>query len=186
MKLDEAPQASPKKNKHTDDLIDHYWGSISYVSELIKSSEIKAGLILSFYGILLNFIFQNIEKARIELSNDIIFNILLVFWFCSTAGSIFFSIRCFMPRIEGKYEKNIFFFRDVITKFGNIKEFAKTFYKVSINEDEVFDQLGQQIYINSKIAALKFQNVNRSLQLLAVALLLLLAIVMYYAVTTFK
>ena len=34
------------KNKHTDDLIDHYWGSINYVSNLIRASEIKAGLVL--------------------------------------------------------------------------------------------------------------------------------------------
>ena len=55
--METIEQQNPKNrnNKHTDDLVDHYWGSITYVSSLIKASEIKAGLILSFYGILLNF-----------------------------------------------------------------------------------------------------------------------------------
>ena len=39
------------KNKHTNDLVDHYWGAINYIFGLIKASEIKAGLILSFYGL---------------------------------------------------------------------------------------------------------------------------------------
>jgi hypothetical protein len=85
-----------------------------------------------------------------------------------------------MPRIEGKYDKNVFFFGDVISKFGTIKEFSKTFYKLSLNEEELFDQLGQQIFIISKIAALKFKFVNRALRFLAIGLLFFLGIVIYY------
>ena len=81
-----------------------------------------------------------------------------------------------MPRIEAKYEKNIFFFGDVISKFGNVKEFSKTFHEISSDEDQLFDQLGQQIYIISKIAAYKFSCVNKALRFLAIGLLLLLVL----------
>lgn len=172
------------KNKHTDDLIDHYWGSISYVAGLIRASELKAGLILSFYGILLNFIYQNVSHVLSHFHNNTGFYILLALWFSCTVISIFFSIRCFMPRIEGKYEKNIFFFGDVVKKFGSIKEFSKTFFTISLDEDQLFDHLGQQIYINSKIAAMKFKNVNRALKFLALGLFLLLAMVAYYVIVT--
>lgn len=173
------------KNKHTDDLIDHYWGSISYVSSLIKASEIKAGLILSFYGILLNFVFQNIEVVLAHFDNDTLIYILLSIWFSCTVISIYFCIRCFMPRIESKYDRNIFFFGDVISKFGNIKEFSKTFFNISLDEDQLFDQLGQQIFINAKIANLKFQNVQKALKFLALQFILLLIIVVYYVIATF-
>ena len=173
------------KNKHTDDLIDHYWGSISYVSSLIKASEIKAGLILSFYGILLNFVFQNIEVVLEHFDNDTIIYIMLSIWFSCAVISIYFSIRCFMPRIESKYDKNIFFFGDVISKFGDIKEFSRTFFNISLDEDQLFDQLGQQIFINAKIANLKFQNVQKALKFLALQFILLLIIVIYYVVATF-
>jgi hypothetical protein len=184
MEAEEKPTTPILKNKHTDDLIDHYWGSINYVAGLVKASELKAGLILSFYGILLNFIYQSIQMALIQTPRQFIFFILLGLWFCCTVFSIYFSIRCFIPRIEGTYEKNIFFFRDVITKFGGIKDFSKTFYDISRDEDQVFDHLGQQVFIMSKIAAVKFKNVQRSLKFLAFGLLVLLLMIGYFALST--
>ena len=184
----ENPENKPSthlKNKHTDDLIDHYWGSISYVSSLIKASEIKAGLILSFYGILLNFVYQNINLVLDHFENNTIIYLLLTVWFACAVISIYYSIRCFMPRIESKYDRNIFFFGDVITKFGDIKEFSRTFFSISIDEDQLFDQLGQQIFINAKIAHLKFRNVQKALRFLAVQFILLLVIVLYYIIATF-
>ena len=161
-----------QKNKHTDDLIDHYWGSINYISSLIKASEIKAGLILSFYGILLNFIYLSAELVVYLAQKHLVVAIFCGLWLCCTVASIYYSIRCFIPRIEAKYDSNIFFFRDVISKFGGITDFAKTFFEISSDEDRLFEQLGQQIFILSKIASYKFMNVNLSLRLLAVGLLL--------------
>ncbi len=166
---------------HSEELVDHYWGSINYVLGLIRASEVKAGLILSFYGIVLNFIFPKLETVLLSGSAHILLYVLLGAWFLCIVTSIYFSIRCFMPRIEGKYDKNVFFFGDVISKFGTIKEFSKTFYSISLEEEELFDQLGQQIFIISKIAALKFKYVNRSLRFLALSLITLLMVVIYYA-----
>ncbi|TYA57520.1 Pycsar system effector family protein [Formosa maritima] len=184
MEPEESKIPKHKTNKHTDDLIDHYWGSIDYVSSLIKASEIKAGLILSFYGILLNFSYKYIEMILVSASTKPLLYVLLGAWFLCTMTSIYFSVRCFMPRIEADYEKNIFFFGDVISKFGTIKEFSKAFYRISMDENQVFDQLGQQIYIISKIAAIKFKYVNKSLRFLAVGLFLLLVVVGYNMIVT--
>ncbi len=165
---------------HAEELVDHYWGSINYVAGLIKSSEIKAGLILSFYGILFNIIYRNLELVLERAENHHFLYVLIGLWFILTVSSIFFSIRCFMPRIEGKYDKNIFFFNDVISKYGDIKEFSKSFYKISLDQEELFHQLGQQIFINSKIAAIKFKFVNRSIRMLALGLLSLFVIAVCY------
>jgi hypothetical protein len=183
MDLQDKP-TSRKKNKHTDDLIDHYWGSIDYVSGLIKASEIKAGLILSFYGILLNFAYGYLEMVLNYAKEAPFLYVLLGLWLMAIVISIYYSVRCFMPRIETNYEKNIFFFGDVITKFGNIKEFAKTFHTISSDEDQLFDQLGQQIYIISKIASVKFASVNKALRFLAIGLLLLLIIIGSYMIVS--
>ena len=174
------------KNKHTDDLIDHYWGAINYVAGMIKSSEIKAGLILSFYGILLNFIYQGLSTVINNISSSIIFFILCGLWFICTATSIYHSIKCFMPKIEKTYEKNVFFFGDIISAFGDIKSFSKTFYRISVDADQLFDQLGQQIYINSKIAASKFKNVNQSLRYLGFSLFILLILLVYYLISLYS
>ncbi len=161
------------KNKHTDDLIDHYWGTISYLTSLIKASELKAGLILSFYGILLNFIYQSTENFSDKLSNDTFLYILIALWVACTAASIFFCVRCFIPKIEGKFTRNMFFFKDIISKFGDIKEFSKTFFAMSKDEDTLFEQLGEQIFIISKISHWKFRNVKRAISLLAIGLIIL-------------
>ncbi|MCW8982272.1 Pycsar system effector family protein [Altibacter sp.] len=176
---------APVKNEHLADLVDHYWGSINYVTSLIKASELKAGLILSFYGILLNFIYQGTGTILANVSNDTVFYVLLGLWVFCTATSVYYCIRCFIPKIEGNYDKNMFFFGDVISKYGGIKEFSKTFYKVSSNEVQLFEQLGEQIFIISKIAAWKFRNVKRAIRFLAIGLALLFVTAVYYAVLIF-
>ncbi|MGF1557002.1 Pycsar system effector family protein [Paucihalobacter sp.] len=180
----EEPKIEMIRSAHTEDMVDHYWGSINYIFSLIKASEIKAGLILSFYGIILNFIYQKISDSITSFEDNIVLYVLLFLWFGCTAYSVYCCVRCFMPKIEDKYEKNIFFFRDVITKFGSIKEFSKTFYKISLDEKELFDHMGQQIYIISKIAAAKFKFVNQALRFLGFGLALLLVTVVYYLVST--
>ncbi|WP_339657457.1 Pycsar system effector family protein [uncultured Maribacter sp.] len=167
---------------HAEELVDHYWGAINYVFSLIKASELKAGLILSFYGIILNFIYQSAAPVMHSVSNTILFYVFIGLWFVATTISIFYSVRCFIPKLESDYSDNVFYFGDVITKFGTIKEFSKKFYDVSLNEQQVFEQLGEQIYINSKIAAWKFRNVQRSIRFLAISLILLLVTSVYYGV----
>lgn len=180
----EQTENTKARDSHTADLIDHYWGSINHVTGLIKASEIKAGLILSFYGILLNLIYQSAGSQLETGKCDILFYVLSGLWISATTISIFFSIRCFIPKIEEEYSDNIFFFGDVITRFGTIKEFAKTFYKISLNEEQLFEQMGEQIFIISKIAAWKFENVKKAIRFLAIGLILLLVTVVYYGILT--
>jgi hypothetical protein len=181
---EEASQRPYIKNAHTEELVDHYWGSIQYISSLIKASELKAGLILSFYGILLNFVFQSVGTVFDVTSNNTLLHVLIGAWFICTATSIFYCVRCFIPKIEGSYDKNVFFFGDVVSKFGNIKEFSKTFYTISVDEEKLFGQLGEQIYIISKIAAWKFRNVKRAIRLLGIGLMMLFVTAGYYMVLT--
>lgn len=164
------------------DLAFHYWHTINYFIGLIKSSELKAGLILSFYGIILNFIYRNANTILEQFSNQIPIYILLGLWLFCTMMSMYYSIRTFIPRIESNYDDNVFFFGDIISKFGDINSFSKTFYNISINKEKRYDQMGQQIYINAKIAATKFKNVNLSLRYLAVGLILLLIIAVSYLI----
>ncbi|MDT0558354.1 DUF5706 domain-containing protein [Ichthyenterobacterium sp. W332] len=181
------PKPTHKKDdttiKKSTDLAFHYWGSINYFVRLIKSSELKAGLILSFYGIILNFVYKNVELTQEHFLGQVADYILLGSWLLCTFISIYFSIRTFIPRIEKSYDTNVFFFGDIISKFGTINEFSETFYNTSINEKERYNQLGQQIFINAKIAATKFKSVNKSLRYLAIGLILLLIIVLNYVIT---
>lgn len=173
------------ESSHTEELVDHYWGSINYVFSLIKASEIKAGLILSFYGILLNIIYGSIVTVLQKDDNTWLIYILIMSWVISTIISIYYSIRCFIPKIEDTYDPNIFFFGDIISKFGTIREFSQTFYNISLTEEELFDHLGQQVFINSKISAYKFKCVNYAIRFLAIGLAILFLTVLCYVFTEF-
>lgn len=173
------------ESSHTEELVDHYWGSINYVFGLIKASEIKAGLILSFYGILLNIIYSNIVKVLEKDDNPWLLYALIISWVVCTIVSIYYSIRCFIPKIEDTYDRNILFFGDIISKFGTIREFSQTFYDISLKEEELFDHLGQQIFINSKISAYKFKCVNKAIRFLAIGLVILFMAILCYVFTEF-
>ena len=67
----------------------------------------------------------------------------------------------------------MFFFGDIISKFGDIKEYSKTFLKANIDKEKIYDQIGQQIYVNAKITTLKFKSVNTSIRYLVISLSLL-------------
>lgn len=185
VELSERRKLTKGESPHTEELVDHYWGSINYVFSLIKASEIKAGLILSFYGILLNIIYQNIATVLQDESSNLAVFILLGTWVLCTAISIYYSVRCFIPKIEANYDRNIFFFGDIISKFGTIREFSQTFYNISLVEEELFDHLGQQIFIISKISAYKFKCVNLAIRFLAFGLFALLGASLLFTILKF-
>ncbi len=174
--MSEAPfrKLLPRREGHDEELVDHYWGTINYIFGLMKSSELKAGLILSFYGILLNLLLAHQDFFSERASGQLFAYVLIGAFFGSIAISIYFSVRCFMPQIEEQYEPNVFFFQDVITKFSSIEDFSKSFYRISQDEELLFDQLGQQVFILSKITAYKFKAVNRALRFLGLSLIFLL------------
>ena len=167
-----------KEELNAGDLTFHYWGAMDYLVGLIKSSEIKAGLILSFFGIIFNFVYQNVESAKESLMQYSFLYMVLFLWLISTLISIYHGVKTFIPRIEKNYDDNVFFFGDIISKFGDIKEFSKTFLKDTIDKEKIYDQIGQQIYINAKITALKFKSVNTSIKYLVYSLVLLLLLIL--------
>ncbi|UZD21871.1 DUF5706 domain-containing protein [Algoriphagus halophytocola] len=166
------------------DSVDNYWYLIMYLRDLIKASEIKAGLVLSFYGLLMNVFFQFYEHL-IELAiNDYLTYGFMGLWFLFSVISIYFSFRCFMPQIETNYDKSVFFFGDIISSYGPIKEYVKELEEVNTQRRPLFDQLGEQVYINAKITAAKFKNVNLSVRYLAYNIGLVFVFILYYAIKT--
>jgi hypothetical protein len=156
-----------------------YMETLKHLTNLNRASEIKAGLILSFYGLLLGVVFQYLTKIVDDIGTDYLFIGLLVSWIFVIAISIYWSFRCFMPHIEGKFDRNVFFFQDAINNYGDIKTYTKRFSEVTSEGDLLYDQLGQQIFIHSKIVATKITDVNKSVKYLAYSFIPLLALLVY-------
>jgi hypothetical protein len=145
----------------------NFWEQLERLEKLIRASEMKAGLILSFQSIVLGLFFDRLDDLQVTFGKDIVFIVIVSLWLICASISIYFSVKCFMPRLELKFDKNIFFFRDAAQSYGGIDEFTKELLKVYLNEEELFKQLGEQIYIESKIIDEKFKNVQKSIKFLA-------------------
>jgi hypothetical protein len=74
-----------------------------------------------------------------------------------------------MPRMELKYDDNVFFFRDAVKAFGNSDEFTKRLIEICESEEELYTQLAEQIHAESKIIADKFGSVQKSLRFFALS-----------------
>ncbi|MDX1314468.1 MAG: DUF5706 domain-containing protein [Eudoraea sp.] len=144
-----------------------YWESIRYIYELNRTSEIKAGLIMSFYGLVLGVTFEMAANMETNFRPSIFLIVVIIIYFFFVGRSIYFSFKCFLPHIETNFDKNMFFFHDVITQYGDIHSFTKKFHDLLGKEDELYSHLGQQIYVNSLIVSQKFVNVNKSVRNLA-------------------
>ncbi|WP_455169335.1 Pycsar system effector family protein [Aegicerativicinus sediminis] len=152
------------KNLHAEEKLEVYWQTITYISNLNRSSEIKAGLIISFYGLLLGVVFQVVVGTEQHFNLTVPLIISLVCFLFFVARSIYFSFKCFMPQIETKFDYNMFFFHDVVTRYGTIKEFSNKFMELLDNQNHLYAQLGEQIFVNSLIASKKFSDVNKSVK----------------------
>ncbi|EAR17145.1 Pycsar system effector family protein [Robiginitalea biformata] len=147
-----------------EDKLEVYWATIGYINGLNRTSEVKAGLIISFYGLLLGVVLEVATSVETGFNASAILIAILAGFTFFVCRSIFYSFRCFLPQIETKFDKNMFFFHDIITHYGDITSFSDRFADLLNDEKNLYGQLGAQIYVNSLIATKKFSDVNKSVR----------------------
>lgn len=162
-----------------------YWETIKHISELNRTAELKAGLIMSFFGLVLGVIFEMALNIESNFQPNAVIVIMVSTYFFFVGRSIFFAFRCFLPQIETSFDKNMFFFYDVTTNYGDIRSFSKNFHGLLENDKALYDQLGQQIFVHSLIASKKLGNVNKSVRNLAYSFVLMMLAVITILITIF-
>ncbi len=154
----------------------NFWEQLERLEKLIRASELKAGVVFSFHSLILGLFADRLEHfSELFKGNPILIG-LSVIWISSVLISIYFCFKCFRPRIELKYDKNVFFFRNAVDEFGDIKEYSKKLIEVCKSEDQLFEQLSEQIHVESKIIDQKFRNVNKSIQFFAISFVFIILI----------
>ncbi len=142
----------------------NYWEQLERLERLIRASEFKAGVVFSFHGIILGLFIDKFEQLRPVFMEGVVFVILAILWMICVLISIFYCFKCFKPRLELKYDKNVFFFRDAVHAFGSIEEYTKRLKEVCANKDEFFTELSHQIHAESKIIDQKFKSVQNAIK----------------------
>lgn len=154
----------------------NFWEQLERLEKLIRASELKAGVIFSFHSLILGLFADRLEQFNQVFEGKPLLIILLVLWIFSVLISIFFCFKCFRPRIEARYNKNVFFFRNAVNDFGTIEEYTKKLIEVIGSEEELHKQLSEQIHVESKIIDQKFKSVNMSIKFFGVSFVFLVII----------
>lgn len=169
-----------KENSVTRQDPNNYWEQLERLEKLIRASELKAGVIFSFHGLILGVFFDRLEQLSPLFEEGIVFIILACFWMLTSLISIYFCFKCFKPQITKKYEKNVLFFRDAVYSFGSIEKYTKNLIEIFGEEEEFYTQLGQQIYIESMIIDKKFQHVENAIKYFAISFIFIIIIVIVW------
>ena len=165
-------------NKRQDP--NNYWEQLERLEKLIRASELKAGVIFSFHGLVLGVFFDRLEELQPLFEEGALFIVLATFWMISSLISIYFCFKCFKPQITKKYEKNVLFFRDAVYTFGSIEKYTKRLIEIFGEEEDFYSQLGQQIYIESMIIDKKFKNVEYAIKYFALSFMFIIVIVIIW------
>ncbi len=160
----------------------NYWEQLERLEKLIRASELKAGVIFSFHGLVLGLFFDRLEQLEPLFQSSYVFVFLTFLWFVSVVSSVIYCFKCFKPQIEVKYKKNVFFFGDAVNSFGSVEEYTKKLIEVCASEEELFEQLAEQIYVESKIIEAKFKCVHKSLFFFGLSFVFVVLIIGYWLI----
>jgi hypothetical protein len=153
------------------------WMQIERLERMIRAAELKAGLIISFHSLILGLLFDKLELIKPIFDENILYFILASIWILLVIFSLYFSIKCFIPRLELKYDDNVFFFGDIVSRFGDAKEYSAKLKEVCKDENEFISQLAEQIHAESNIIGIKFKYVQKSIKFLAYSFIFVVLII---------
>lgn len=176
----ESSQTSQQNKKSILDLeyrYENYWEILKYNHDMIRFSEVKAGLVISVLGVLFSLLFQSVDKIKgLVLESIPIMVVAGIFAFC-TIVAVMYSFRCFIPRFENKNPTSVIFFGDIVSDFSHFNAYHKFIETVMNDEKEFSLQLAEQIHTNASIATRKFKAVSVSIRFLLYAIVCLMAMV---------
>ena len=158
---------------------ENYWEQIERLELLIKGAELKAGIIFSFHSLILGLFFDRFDDFKHVLLESIPFAIASIIWLISALVSIYFAVKCFIPKINLEYDRNVFFFGDAVNRFENVQEYSEKLMEVCQDEKQLFRQLSEQIHVESKIINFKFIQVKKSISALAISLVAMIPVIIF-------
>lgn len=151
--------------KHQDP--NNYWEQLERLEKLIRASELKAGVLFSFHSLILGLFAERLDFFEPMFQGNGWFTAFTALWLICVLVSVFYCFKCFMPRMELRYQDNVFFFKDAVKAFGSTEEFTKRIIEICGSEEELYTQLAEQIHAESKIIEEKFGSVQKSLRYFA-------------------
>ncbi len=145
-------------------IISNYWQLIDYNVHHIQHSELKASLILTAYGLVFGLAYDVSSNLYIPEGFKYLFYVLILAFIFFTLSSIFFAFKTYIPRINQKLKKSVFFFHDINFYYKEADVYSKELISVMDNEKKLKELLAEQAFINGVIASDKYVNVTKAIR----------------------
>ncbi|MDX1477280.1 MAG: DUF5706 domain-containing protein [Saprospiraceae bacterium] len=163
---------------------EQYWAILRNNQEMIRFSEVKAGLVISIFGILFSIILNSVGKIQASVAEWTVVQMGILFVFIvTTLISMLYAFRCFIPRFENKNPTSVIYFGDIVSDFTEYKAYHAFLEKIVIDDAEMSVQLAEQIHTNSTIATRKMKAVNTAMRMMMVSVALLIILVGFLLMT---
>jgi hypothetical protein len=157
---------------------EQYWNILKNNQEMIRFSEVKAGLVISVYGLLFSVMLSSTTWIRDQISDWPWYLLIFIIAFILvTLISMFYAFKCFRPRFENKNPTSVVYFGDIVSDFPEYMSYHTYLEKTVVDDYEMSIQLAEQIHTNSTIAFRKFQAVSKSIKFLLLDIYLLIFVV---------
>jgi hypothetical protein len=157
---------------------EQYWHILKNNQEMIRFSEVKAGIVISVYGVLFSVLLNSVTLIKEKVMDGPGYLLVfLVIFIAVTLMSLYYAFKCFRPRFENKNPTSVIYFGDIVSDFTEYKLYHTYLEKIVVDDNEMSVQLAEQIHTNSSIATKKFQAVSMSIKLLFADIFLLILLV---------
>jgi hypothetical protein len=157
----------------------NYWNTLQSISEWIRFSDMKAGIIITAYSVILTIICTNVRTIYEVIFVSPILTILTIIACIVSLASLFSCFLSINPQLTNKNSTSVLYYGH-IAQLKNYEEYLSLVSRKMENEFEFEKQITEQIYANSKIAWKKFQNVTWSIRFFFVSIFILFIEIIIY------
>ncbi len=158
-----------------DEKTENYWRILEANLEWIRYSDAKATGILTIYGVIITVAFTKMIDILEVISGSWILIALTTLSGLASLVAIYFGFRSISPRLVNHDYKSIIFFGSIQAHSPDIETFRAYSHEVLDSPAGLDNDLAAQIYINARIASLKFRNVSSSINYFIASFLILLS-----------
>ena len=124
---------------------EEYWKILNTINEWIRFSDLKAGAILSVYGIILTVIYSNSEQVFKILDTNSSLLFISIVAIITSIISVFLSFLTLNPSLKNKNPHSILFFGHIQKKFDSYEDYDQQAKEIISGKKEYRAQLAEQI-----------------------------------------
>lgn len=157
-----------------DEKTENYWRILEANLEWIRYSDAKATGILTIYGIIITVAFTKIIDILEVISGSWMLITMTTASGISSLLAIYYGFRSISPRLLTQYDKSIIFFGSIVENSNDVQTFRDFSHRLLDSPAGLDNALAAQIFINARIASVKFRNVSSSIRYFVASFLILL------------